>query len=180
MVHLVGEGWVEVQDGDDVCDAEGGCDGWVLGGVEVAEVDSGDYEVWAADWGFWGWGWGWCFGWCWWSVHGSRCSRGLLAGKVRGEGRRVEGGGGRVEVVWATPPLSVVGFLLVAVSLIYVRPVYVCPWVLAQRPPPLLIWIRSHGHSLLRTPRYLSRAPSLPPTGQPVHCTVRKVRSTFA
>ena len=36
-----------------MCDAEGFGHDWVLGRVEVAEVDSGDYEIWMADWGFW-------------------------------------------------------------------------------------------------------------------------------
>ena len=52
MLHFVGEGGDEIQDGDDVCDAQGRCHDWVLGGVKVAEVHSGDYEVRMADWAF--------------------------------------------------------------------------------------------------------------------------------
>lgn len=52
VVHLGGEGWVEVYDGDDVGDAEGCGHGWVLGGVEIAEVESGDDEVWVTEGGF--------------------------------------------------------------------------------------------------------------------------------
>ena len=33
-----------------MCDAEGCCHSWVLGGVEITEVESGDYEVWVTDW----------------------------------------------------------------------------------------------------------------------------------
>ena len=49
-----------------MCDAEGCGYDWVLGGVEVAEVDSGDYEIWMTDWGFWE---GFCVG----GVHGCSC-----------------------------------------------------------------------------------------------------------
>jgi hypothetical protein len=52
VVHLIGETGVEVEDGDDVSDAEGECDGRVLGGVEIAEVESGDYLVRLAERGF--------------------------------------------------------------------------------------------------------------------------------
>jgi len=38
VVHLMGECRVEIQDGDDVRDAEGRCNGRVLRGVEIAEV----------------------------------------------------------------------------------------------------------------------------------------------
>ena len=52
VVHLVGESWDEIQDGDDVCDAECCRHGRVLSGVEIAEVESGDYEIWMTNWGF--------------------------------------------------------------------------------------------------------------------------------
>ena len=50
ILHLVGEGWVEIQDGDDVCDTVGRYHGRVLGGVEIAEVEPGDYEIRMTDW----------------------------------------------------------------------------------------------------------------------------------
>ena len=33
-----------------MCDAKGRCHGWVLGGVEITEVYSGDYEIWMTGW----------------------------------------------------------------------------------------------------------------------------------
>lgn len=41
---------MEIQDGDDVRDAEGCRHSRVLGDVEIAEVQSGDYEIWVTDW----------------------------------------------------------------------------------------------------------------------------------